>query len=338
MSDLAAVFDLIDRITCLDIGRRGVAGLYEPARARNDEALCAAAARPLAGLSRGDHVIILTGSLTRSNVDTGIAENDGPMGVASLARAITHGFNAIPVIVVDESICDKVGAITRVAGPNVVTLEQARIAVDTPRFTSVAVVQGGHIDDAAARAQAREMIAEMRPKAVISVERAGLSADGTYRNARGEDYSAGRARLDHIVLEAARHGIATIGIGDGGNEIGMGAVREAVERHIPHGKVLCADIATDVLIPAGVSNWGCYGLVAALAVQAGNIDLAHTPDLERRLLEASPQIGLVDGTTGRLEPTADGLPLSTHLGLVELLWTVARRGIETGGRATFATL
>lgn len=336
MSDLDAVFDLIDRITCLDIGRRGVAGLYEPARARNDEALCAAAARPLAGLSRGDHVIILTGSLTRANVSPDIAENDGPMGVAVLARAITHGFNAIPIIVVDESICDKVSAVTRVAGPNVVTLDQARIAVDTPRYTSIAVVQGGHIDDDAARAQAVAMIEDTQPKAVISVERAGLSADGTYRNARGEDYSAGRARLDHIVLEAVRRGIPTIGIGDGGNEIGMGAVKEAVAAHIPHGKVLCADIATDVLIPAGVSNWGCYGVAAALAVQTGILDLAHTPDLERRLLEACPQIGLVDGTSGKLEPTADGLPLAAHTSLVELLWTVARRGIETGGKPPFA--
>ena len=56
------------------------------------------------------------------------------------------------------------------------------------------------------------------------------------------------------------------------------------------------------------------------------------PDrLERRLLEASPQIGLVDGTSGRLEPTADGLPLSTHMGLVELLQTTAQRAIRTGG-------
>jgi len=338
MSDLDAVFDLIDRITCLDMGQRGVAGLYAPARARNDEALCAAAARLLAGLSRGDTVVILTGSLTRANVSPEIAENDGPVGVAVLARAITHGFNAIPVIVVDEPICDRVAAITRVAGPNTVTREQARIAVDTPRYTSVAVVEGGPVDDDEARAHAAALVADLQPRAVISVERAGLSADGTYRNARGEDYSAGRARLDHIVLEAARNGIPTIGIGDGGNEIGMGAVKEAVAAHIPHGKVLCAEIATDVLIPAGVSNWGCYGVAAALAILAGNLDLAHTPDLERRLLEASPQIGLVDGTTGRLEPTADGLPLATHMGLVELLRTTARRAIATGGRQPFAVL
>ncbi len=332
------MYELIDRIVTLDMGQRGMSGLYEPARARAGEPLCAAAARPLSSLERGDHVIIITGSLTRAGVSSAIAENDGPVGVASLARAITHGFNAIPVIMVDETICDKVAAITRVAGPNVVTREQAQVAADTPRYTSVAVVEGGEIDDLKARDHAAALIADLNPKAVISVERSGLTKDGTYRNARGEDYSEGRARLDHIVLEAARRNIPTVGIGDGGNEIGMGAIPEAVAAHIPHGDVLCSSIATDVLFPVGVSNWGCYALTAALAIMTGNEDLIHTPDLERRLLEASPQIGLVDGTTGRLEPTADGLPLSTHVGVVELLQTTARRAIRTGGEMPHANI
>ena len=332
------MYDLIDRIVSLDMGQRGMAGLYEPARALCGEPLSAAAARPLAALERGDHVIIITGSLTRAGVSSAIAENDGPMGVASLARAITHGFNAIPVIMVDETICDKVAAITRVAGPNVVTREQAHIAVATPRYTSIAVVEGGKIDDAEARAHAEALIADLIPKAVVSVERSGLTKDGTYRNARGEDYSEGRARLDYIVLEASKRNIPTIGIGDGGNEIGMGAIPDAVAAHIPHGDVLCSEIATDVLFPVGVSNWGCYAVTAALAIMTGNEDLIHTPDLERRLLEASPQIGLVDGTSGRLEPTADGLPMTTHMGIVELLRTTAQRAIRTGGAKPHANI
>ncbi len=338
MSTIGVMYELIDRIVALDMGQRGIGGLYEPARALCGEPICLAAARPLAALEAGDLVVILTGSLTRAGVSTAIAENDGPVGVAALARAISTGFNAIPVIMVDATIADKVAAITRVAGQNVVTLEQARIATAMPRFTSIAVVEGGEIDDAAAQTQAVSVIADMAPKAVYSVERAGWSADGTYRNARGEDYSTGRARLDHIVLEAARRGIATIGVGDGGNEIGMGAVRDAVAEYIPHGPVLCAQVATDILLPCGVSNWGCYGIMAALAVLTGNLDLAHTPDRERRLLEASPQIGLVDGSSGRLDATADGLPLATHLALVELLWTTARRAIESGGVAPHATV
>jgi hypothetical protein len=332
------MYDLIDRIVSLDMGQRGMAGLYEPARALCSEPLSAAAARPLAALERGDYVIIISGSLTRAGVSSAIAENDGPMGVASLARVITHGFNAIPVIMVDETICDKVAAITRVAGPNVVTREQAHVAVAMPRYTSIAVVEGGKIDDAEARAHAEALIADLIPKAVVSVERSGLTKDGTYRNARGEDYSEGRARLDHIVLAASKRNIPTIGIGDGGNEIGMGAIPDAVAAHIPHGDVLCSEIATDVLFPVGVSNWGCYAVTAALAIMTGNEDLIHTPDLERRLLEASPQIGLVDGTSGRLEPTADGLPMTTHMSIVELLRTTAQRAIRTGGAKPYANI
>ena len=101
---------------------------------------------------------------------------------------------------------------------------------------------------------------------MVCCERAGLSADGTYRNALGQDYSEGREKLDYIVELAQSENIPTIGIGDGGNEIGMGAIKEAVAAFVPHGNVLCAETATDVLIPAGVSNWGCYAVAAALAI------------------------------------------------------------------------
>ena len=45
------MFDILDRIMNLDIGKRGVDRLYEPARARCEEALCAAAARSLTKLA-----------------------------------------------------------------------------------------------------------------------------------------------------------------------------------------------------------------------------------------------------------------------------------------------
>jgi hypothetical protein len=322
------MFDLIDRIVCLDIGQRGITGLYEPARALVSEPLCAAAARCLTGLEAGDHVFIITGSLSRAGVSPAIAENDGPIGAATLARAISYGFNAIPVVLVDASITDRVAAMVEMAGPNVVTAEQARIATETPRFTGVAVMESGVIDDTEARADARRLIETYRPKAVISVERAGMTADGTYRNALGQDYSEGRARLDYVVREALDRGVPTVGVGDGGNEIGMGAVAEAVRVHVPHGEVLCAELATDVLLPVGVSNWGCYAIEAALAILTGNADLAHDPERERRLIEASPGIGLIDGNAGTLDPTVDGMPVEVHAGIVELLAACVRRGLK----------
>lgn len=328
MSKHTALFDLIDRIVCLDVGGRGVSGLFEPARALVDEPMAYCAAQYLNTLESGDTVFIVTGSLTRAGVSPDIAENDGPIGSAVLARALSKGFNAIPVITVDESIRARVSRMVEFAGLNVVNFEQARIATSLPRFTGVAVMENGAIEDSAARSAAERLLTTYSPKVVIACERAGLSADGTYRNALGQDYSEGREKLDYVVEFAKAQNIPTIGIGDGGNEIGMGAVKEAVIKHIPHGDVLCAEMATDVLIPAGVSNWGCYAIAAALAILQDNPALAHTSEVERRLLDFSPSAGLVDGMSGMLDATADGMHPNVHTSVVELLSQTVRRALS----------
>ncbi len=327
MTSQSSFFDLIDRIVCLDVGARGVAGLFEPARALVAGSMAESAARHLVDLEAGDHVFIVTGSLTRAAVSPDIAENDGPIGSAVLARAISKGFNAIPVILVDASIRERVARMVEFAGLNVVSHEQARTAASLPRFTGVAVMENGAIEDAAAQAAADRLLAQYAPKAVIACERAGLSADGTYRNALGQDYSAGREKLDYVVEKASAQGIPTIGIGDGGNEIGMGAVKAAVAEHIPHGEVLCAEMATDVLLPAGVSNWGCYAIVAALAIMRNDPALAHTAEAERRLLAFSPSAGLVDGMSGMQDATADGMHPDVHASIVDLLAQTVRRAL-----------
>ena len=53
------------------------------------------------------------------------------------------------------------------------------------------------------------------------------------------------------------------GIGDGGNECGMGSVRSAVVKHIPLGEEIGCVVPCDALIAAGVSNWGGWGLITA---------------------------------------------------------------------------
>jgi len=320
---------LLDRIMNLDIGNRGVDRLYEPARARNDEPLCAAAARPLTTLRAGECVILITGSLTRAWVSNRIGETDGPVGIAALARALSYGFNAIPIVVTDTSLLEPIGATVRAAGLACVTFEEAKRAASNKRFCSVAVLQGFPLDDAAARADAARMLDEYTPKAVISVERAGMTPRGTYHNMLGQDFTEGRAKIDFVVREAQNRGVPTIGVGDGGNEIGMGAVADAVHKHVPYGEILCAELATDVLLPAGVSNWGCYAIQAALAVLTGKTEVLHTPTLEKRLIEAAANAGLVDGNTGKCEPTVDGLPLEVHTGIVELLLATARKAMKS---------
>jgi hypothetical protein len=324
------MFQQLDRIMNLDIGNRGVDKLYEPARARNAEALCVSAARHLATLAAGECVILITGSLTRPWVSPNIGETDGPVGVAALARALSYGFNAIPVVITDTSLIDPVGKTLQAAGLTIVTLEQAKRATSNKRFCSVAVVQGFPSSDAEARKDSARVLDEFAPKAVISVERAGMTPRGTYHNMLGQDFSEGRARIDYVVEKAMSRSIPTVGVGDGGNEIGMGAVADAVHKYIPHGEILCAELATDVLLPAGVSNWGCYAIQAALAVITDKPDLLHTAAMERRLVEAAADAGLVDGNTGKCEPTVDGLAIDVHVGIVELLMATALRAITKG--------
>ena len=327
MTDQIKIFDLIDQIVCLDLGGRGVSGLYEPARSLSDAPLSLAAARFFYNLNAGETVFIITGSLTRANVSLQIAENDGPIGSAVLARAISQGFNAIPVILVDATIRGPVSQMMKFAGLNVISYEQAKIATSLPRYTGVAVVEHGEIEDRAAQASARQLVNKYKPKVVIACERAGMTSDGTYRNALGQDYSVGREKLDYVISIAQELNIPTIGIGDGGNEIGMGAVKSAVAEHIPQGKILCAEQATDVLLPVGVSNWGCYAIAAALAILNKEPALAHTAEDERRLLNLSPTAGLVDGMSGMLDPTADGMSADIHASIVELLTQTIKRAL-----------
>ena len=86
---------------------------------------------------------------------------------------------------------------------------------------------------------------------------------------------------------------------------------------------------------AGTSNWGAYGIVAELSRLAGR-PLLHSADEERKMVRACVDAGAVDGITRRPEPTVDGLPLETHVGMLELLRLFAvpqRTAAATGGRA-----
>ena len=111
----------------------------------------------------------------------------------------------------------------------------------------------------------------------------------------------------------------TIGVGDGGNEIGFGSIAwEDLARRLPPTSPACIPcrVSTDWTIVTGVSNWGGYGLAAAMAVTLGVVDrlLPFDRTHERLALETLVREGAaVDGVTARPEPTVDGLPFLTYL-------------------------
>jgi D-glutamate cyclase len=113
--------------------------------------------------------------------------------------------------------------------------------------------------------------------------------------------------------------VTTIGIGDGGNEIGMGAVLwEDLVRRLPRKEAapIPCRVATDWNIVAGTSNWGAFALAAATLYLAGRTEGLGPLDgaFHHRLLERIVAEGpAVDGITRRFEPIVDGLPFATYI-------------------------
>jgi D-glutamate cyclase len=149
---------------------------------------------------------------------------------------------------------------------------------------------------------------------LISVERVGPSRkDGRCYSMRERDITDLNCPAHHLFDDTARFApnVTQIGIGDGGNEIGMGRIPWAtIARNIPNGDRIACRVPTDHLIVAGVSNWGAYALAAGVFVLKGITPPADLfdPDREREILEVMVREGpLVDGVTGQQTATVDGL-------------------------------
>jgi len=178
----------------------------------------------------------------------------------------------------------------------------------------------------------RSLLREVVPTHLVAVERPGRAKDGDYRSARGESVAAWNSPVDTLFLLPPRS-TTTIGIGDGGNEVGMGNVRSRLLRQGPLARRIASVVRVDHLVVAGTSNWGAYGVTAHLALLAGR-PLLHTGEEERRLVAACVEAGGVDGLTRRREATVDGLPVEAHAAFVELLRTVIERAPARGGKRT----
>ena len=147
---------------------------------------------------------------------------------------------------------------------------------------------------------AHDLLAEHAASALISIERAGLVGDGTYRNWKGLDFSEHNAKIDHMFEQHPY----SVGIGDGGNEIGMGNMRHVIPdiENLPDDP--CTTTTTELII-ASVSNWGGYGLVAALSVKS---DKNLLPSVEQgdKWVRDIVAVGAVEGMSGESKDWVDG--------------------------------
>ncbi|XP_075007359.1 D-glutamate cyclase, mitochondrial isoform X3 [Calonectris borealis] len=184
---------------------------------------------------------------------------------------------------------------------------------------------------------------------LIAIERAGMAADGNYYNARKVNIKHLIDPIDELFLAAQTiPGVTTTGVGDGGNELGMGKVKDAVKKHIKNGDVIACDIEADFTIVAGVSNWGGYAIACALYILSTceihdrylrkavgfpqlskkMVWLSALPSVtkEEKLLKTLLRHGVRSGKTASLEMEVDGLPFyNTHSLMIEKLLQEAQQ-------------
>jgi D-glutamate cyclase len=295
-SDPAGRVAAIEALVCRDVGRK----TGELIAATKGELL--AAARSLTGASR---VGLITGFFVPRG-DVAAPETDGPVGTALLAASLAAC--GIPArIAVDTPCADAVRAAVAATGEHV-------------DIDEVAVGDGPALDRLAAAWR------DLGVSHAVAIERCGRSADGKPRNMRGVDVSPWTAPLDELFLGGRWIKLA---VGDGGNEIGMGKLPAGlIARTVPNGAEIACVTACDHLVVAGVSNWGAYGLMGALA--------ALRPDWQptiARFLDARQDLavtkavvdeaGAVDGVTARREPTVDGFGHDVHGALLDELGRIA---------------
>ncbi len=226
------------------------------------EDFCAEAGRYVLSWPRG-RVLLVTGFYVN-----GRGETDGPPGTKLLFDALRRsGFS--PLVVTDP-FC---AAYFEAAGVPCVTFG--------PQATE---------DELLA------LLAREKPVGLVAVERCGRAADGRYINSRGQSIGAHMAPLDGLFLLSD---LPSVGVGDGGNEIGMGNVAEGVAERL--GLIPCV-VRAERLIIATVSNWGALGLCAAM-------DQLPTEEELLAAYRLCPQAGFIDGITGEPSLSEDGFPL-----------------------------
>lgn len=278
----------------LDRDRRGISSL----RVHLPDDFCGQAAGII--LQNPGKAIIVTGFYI---LGAGITETDGPLGAVVIGNALR--LIGYEVVYVTDKYTEPVMTALLETGDRVVNFPIADV-VASEKF-------------------AKQVLVDESPSVLIAIERCGMTDEGRYRNMRGRDISEYNAKTDYLFTDSH----VSLGIGDGGNEIGMGNLSMIIPS-VP--SLVSRPCMTNVtkLVISSVSNWGGYGLVAAMSIRKGK-NLLPTVAAEQELLKGAVKAGAVDGMSGKNECKVDGFTMQENSQVVaELRNYIAGEGVFEG--------
>lgn len=336
-NSMAEIAEKIDSLLTLDIPRRGrINMIYDHFRKVYERPLSLQAGEQLKDVQAGQIVLIATGFLNRPQVTEMIAESDGPTGAAAIARAVVIAKGAIPVLIVEEETVEAMSAVVQAIGLRAVSLEEAARSYKVQALLQPAAVIGWPRDEQLAKERLNDLFENYSVGAFVAIEKGGRNAKGVAHMSLGRPCTDTVADMIPIINECRSRNLPTVGIGDGGNEIGMGNDAGSLGKVLLYGEDcgcgcgggIIPSVETDAVLPAVVSNWGGYAIAAMLAAASSDLSVMHDEASEIRMLEACTATGLIDGATGTTEPSSDGLHLDVHTAIITLLRTLIGDGVD----------
>ncbi|MHA1917476.1 MAG: glutamate cyclase domain-containing protein [Candidatus Ranarchaeia archaeon] len=302
--DLFRISKVLEQISCLDVNGRHSYQLNEffSQQFLNGKPLLLDAVEKMFPLLKPDaNVLLLTGFPIR-----GVLENDGPIGTVVLIKLFQKMGVKCHVATIEKT-------------ENKLSNLYARSGLsDVP-------VYGVPINKEQGHRYISNLIEKKSPSILLSIEVPGGNRKGLYHNMHGENISSEVPDFDRFLIEAKKRKILCISIGDGGNELGLGKIREYVKKSVPYGATckcscnsgIASFIESDAIILSSVSNWASYALAGFISF-IKKIPFSHSPLLERDLISISTKLGFVDSQYGIPRDFVDGIDSSINASVVDL--------------------
>ena len=224
--------------------------------------------------------------LTTGFYVAGFAETDGPVGTVFLAKALKKlGYR--PVILTDD---------------------YCRGFFDGEGVEVIYMPFDADLD------WCMETLGSFTPVGLISIERCGENTERDYANMRGVSITDKTAAAD-LFFRIALGIVPTIGVGDGGNEIGMGNVADIIEEKL---SLKPCVVTVDNLVIATVSNWGAYAIIAYLEKLSGQKVFMNFEEA-RAFIKKTVNLGSVDGVIKEQIVSVDGFGMETEKEIIDSL-------------------
>ncbi len=324
-------YDYLDRIANLELKNRpaqqgGTALRYNMAREQQGGTpLCQQVAQKLLHIPANSTVILVTG--TGNPIWLPHGETDGPSGVSVLAQVFaTLGVRTC--VLSEDRFLPGITASVQAGGtpllPEASWRQRTNTAMALP-FPTSAQAAGPFIQE----------LLDRLPNVVAGffIEKPGPNANTIFHNSSGKPKDSDWLAHAHLLVRELRErGALTVGVGDGGNEIGFGNIlKQLLRTHAydcqcepPCDGGLLDSTVVDILMPASVSNWGSYAIAAAIALINGRPALLPDWADVYRSIAAPLSYGAFDGYSGMARDTVDNTSHAANAAIYQLMAEVLR--------------